>query len=58
MNKKENSARSCPCCGNEGFVYESKEIKTGEIERYRKCKFCGTRWVTMEKYFRKVGEKN
>ena len=50
----QTMVRNCPNCGNEGIVYESLTTVEGDIKRKRKCKFCGHRWVTLEKYLRDV----
>lgn len=51
------AARICSKCGRESIVYDSRTVLGGRIERYRKCPFCGHKWITMEKYFRDVQKK-
>ena len=58
MTDNITAARICPKCGQEGVVYDSRTVMGGRIERRRKCLFCGERWVTMEKYFRPIKQKN
>lgn len=50
MGKKSLNVRVCPHCGEENSrVIDSRvNIKTGILERRRKCNACGFRWNAVE----------
>lgn len=48
------AARTCPECAGESRVYYSSEQADGTILRYRKCRACGLRFATREKFFRLI----
>lgn len=50
------AARRCPECGRDSKVYNSREIKTGQVIRFRECLSCGHRFMTVEVYVRDVRE--
>lgn len=48
------AARTCPLCGADSFVYDTRELENGVIMRRRKCQACGTRFETYETYGRTI----
>lgn len=46
------AARMCPVCGCDSIVWRSMELSDGSILRKRRCKSCGTRFETAEKFLR------
>jgi len=46
----ERAARMCPRCGEDSIVYDSREQLDGSIRRWRKCKVCGAKFSTLEKF--------
>ena len=45
---KYNNVRICPACGDGTTVYHCKETDDEIFKRYRKCKSCKYRFVTIE----------
>lgn len=47
---------SCPICGSDTKVYVKKNFldKYGYIRRYRECRSCGHRFVTIQNYSEEV----
>lgn len=46
------AARSCPVCGADSEVYNSRPRKDGTIERRRRCQVCGASFATREVFER------
>ena len=46
------AARSCPVCGADSEVYNSRPRKDGAIERRRRCQVCGASFATREVFER------
>lgn len=46
----------CPLCGSDTRVYVKKNFldKYGYIRRYRECKSCGHRFVTIQNYSEEI----
>lgn len=51
------SVRTCPKCGADTKVYDSRATVTGNILRRRKCLACEFRFNTLERYTGPVGEQ-
>ena len=53
MNDRPKSVKTCPKCGDSGYVYvyDSRSNFQGEVIRRRICKKCGQKFVTIEKFF-------
>jgi len=56
MPYEDAAARMCPECGEDSVVYDSRECFDGSILRRRRCKVCGQRFVTIEKFSHKIYE--
>lgn len=54
--KKSKLMMLCPICGSETKVYLKKNFldKNGYIRRYRECKSCGHKFVTIQNYSREI----
>lgn len=54
--KKATVSVSCPICGSDTRVYVKKNFldRYGYIRRYRECKSCGNRFVTIQNYSEEV----
>ena len=52
MNNAREAARTCPECGADSFVYNTRKLENGVIMRRRRCQACGTRFETYETYGR------
>lgn len=53
---KATMSVTCPLCGSETKVYVKKNFldKFGYIRRYRECKSCGHRFVTIQNYSEEI----
>ena len=51
-DNKVRPSKVCPICGGKTIVYDTLTNYKQEIERHRKCLYCGTRFKTIEKYLR------
>lgn len=51
------AARMCPRCGSDSFVYDTREQPDGSIFRRRKCRECGVKFETVERFSRYVLRK-
>ena len=52
LESTENAARMCPACACDSMVYRSMELPNGSILRKRRCKKCGAKFETLEKFYR------
>lgn len=48
------SVRTCPECGGDTIVYDSRPTVTGDVVRNRKCLSCGYRFQTRERFTREI----
>ena len=42
------AARMCPECGEDSYVYDTREQPDGSIVRKRRCRNCGLEFKTTE----------
>lgn len=54
----ERAARMCPVCGEDSYVYDTRETPEGKIVRRRRCSACGAQFETEETFIRFLPEKN
>ena len=47
---ERSAARMCPRCACDSVVYRSEEMPDGSIVRKRRCRACGKRFKTLEKF--------
>lgn len=53
----ERAARMCPVCGEDSYVYDTRETPEGKIVRRRRCSACGAQFETEETFIRFLPEK-
>lgn len=58
MLDTEQAARMCPICGEDSFVYDTRETANGKIIRRRRCTKCSTQFETEEVFTRFLPGKN
>lgn len=44
-----NGAKTCPDCGEDSKVIDSRTLPNGDIWRRRRCLVCGEKYETVEK---------
>lgn len=49
------SAYLCPNCGGKSVIYDSRKLKDGSVMRRKKCRKCGIRFCTNERYAGRIG---
>jgi len=54
--RKATVSMQCPICGSDTKVYVKKNLldKYGYIRRYRECRSCGYRFVTIQPYSEEI----
>lgn len=52
--KTDFAARMCPRCGSDSAVYETREQPDGSVFRRRRCRACGAKFETVERFSRYV----
>ena len=48
MDEKFTYVKTCPDCGSDTIVYDSRERSDGTLLRRRECTVCGYRYRTVE----------
>lgn len=57
MLTTERAARMCPKCGEDSYVYDTREREDGSIIRKRRCGRCGVEYETREVFSRIYPER-
>lgn len=49
--RSQKAARMCPACGEDSTVYRCIDRADGSVLRKRRCKRCGAKFKTLEKFY-------